>query len=274
MPPGHVAVGSVAARADAFPGVVSVADAPCPERPPSFPAGASETNDDEWTLEIVAVPRGGTTRLLRDVDGTSTGPAGARVVGPVAVRMGSAANRARFSFRLDAKRPPGGGAPMGAGSSLSLLYRACVVGDGACRDAPPRRIALDVVATPPAPPPALVVTISRESPRPFSIPRPFSTPGPFSTPAVTPRGSARNARRWLELTSLPSRGTLVLCGVDDCEDGDHPRSGPHPSLSFAVIDRPRVIAGDESGTPARVAYVPARADDRRDGSLETRARAA
>ena len=268
MPPGFVAVGSVAARADAFPGVATAVDAPGPA---SSPGGASGTNS-EWTLEIVAVPRGGTTSLLReeDLDGrTSMGPAGARMVGPVAVRMGSAANRARFSFRLDAKPS------MGAGSSLSLLYRACVVGDEACAGAPPRRIALDVVATPPAPPPALVARISRKSPRPFSIPRPFSTPGPFSTPAVTPRGSARNARRWLELTSLPSRGTLVLCGVDDGEDGDHPRSGSRPSLSFAVIDRPRVIAGDESGTPARVAYVPARADDPRErGSLETRARAA
>ena len=54
-----------------------------------------------------------------------------------------------------------------------------------------------------------------------------------------------------------------------------PSVGSHPSLSFAVIDRPRVIAGDMSGTPARVAYVPARADDPRErGSLETRARAA
>ena len=265
-PPGFVAIGSVAARADAFPGVVSVVDAPGPA---SFPGGESP-GGREWTLEIVAVPRGGTTRLLReDLDGTSTGPAGARVRGPVAVRMGSETDRARFSFRLDAKRPPG---KMGAGSSLSLLYRACVVGDDACRDAPPRRIALDVAATPPAPPPALVASVSRGSPRPFSIPRPFSTPGDSPPGNVSPPGSSR-ARRWLELTSLPSRGTLVLCGVDDGEDGDHPRSGSRPSLSFAVIDRPRVIAGDESGTPARVAYVPARADARR-GSLETRARAA
>lgn len=265
-PPGFVAIGSVAARADAFPGVVSVVDAPGPA---SFPGGESP-GGREWTLEIVAVPRGGTTRLLReDLDGTSTGPAGARVRGPVAVRMGSETDRARFSFRLDAKRPPG---KMGAGSSLSLLYRACVVGDDACRDAPPRRIALDVAATPPAPPPALVASVSRGSPRPFSIPRPFSTPGDSPPGNVSPPGSSR-ARRWLELTSLPSRGTLVLCGVDDGEDGDHPRSGSRPSLSFAVIDRPRVIAGDEFGTPARVAYVPARADARR-GSLETRARAA
>ena len=89
----------------------------------------------------------------------------------------------------DAKRPPG---KMGAGSSLSLLYRACVVGDDACRDAPPRRIALDVAATPPAPPPALVASVSRGSPRPFSIPRPFSTPG--DSPPETCRRPAR-ARR-------------------------------------------------------------------------------
>ena len=72
-----------------------------PDTSAVFSSRRLRDDDDEWTLEIVAVPRGGTTRLLRDVDGTSTGPAGARVVGPVAVRMGSATDRARFSFRLE-----------------------------------------------------------------------------------------------------------------------------------------------------------------------------
>ena len=90
MPPGFVAIGSVAARADAFPGVATAVDAPGPASSPGAPPGTNS----EWTLEIVAVPRGGTTSLLReeDLDGrTSMGPAGARMVGPVAVRMGSAA---------------------------------------------------------------------------------------------------------------------------------------------------------------------------------------
>ena len=217
-----VAIGSTVTRVDVYPGSTTSIDAPGP----AFIGGVEA--DTEWTLEIIAVPRGGTTRLVRVGDDGE----GAKILGPIAVRIPVSRSSARFSFRLHP------GSTFNPGSSLSLLYRACV--GVSCGDEAPRRIALDVVrATPPAPP-ALHARTHRESPRPFTIPRPFDS---------------KTVKRHLEITSLPAKGTLVLCGVENGEDGEM-QSGTDASLSFAVIDRPIVVSGDESGTPARVVYVP------------------
>ena len=72
-----VAIGSTVTRVDVYPGSTTSIEAPGP----AFIGGVEA--DTEWTLEIIAVPRGGTTRLVRVGDDGE----GAKILGPIAVRV-------------------------------------------------------------------------------------------------------------------------------------------------------------------------------------------
>ena len=104
-----VAIGSTVTRVDVYPGSTTSIDAPGP----AFIGGVEA--DTEWTLEIIAVPRGGTMRLVRVGDDGE----GAKILGPIAVRVPVSRSSARFSFRLD----PGSTQPWFV--SLAAVSRVC-----------------------------------------------------------------------------------------------------------------------------------------------------